>query len=521
MRSVGLATVGGVTRPTLNGEFVFHNGPLDQGYWPDGLYTAPTDEALRFDLERIKAFGFNMVRKHIKVEPQRWYYHADRLGLLVWQDMPNTPAYRPPPGAQERQQFELELNEMIDEHRSSPSIVMWVPFNEGWGQFDVARITRQVKQRDPSRLVNGNSGSYACCDAIDPGNGDIVDNHIYAGPLAPPPEAARASVVGEFGAIQTRSPGNEWTPTPAFSPAENVPDFATATLRYRDLYSLIRQQLRTPGLSGAVWSVWTDVEGEFDGILTYDRRVEKFDRAAVRAENLALLAAARDPAQIVPQPPAVPAGAVGLWTFEETTGSTVADSSGRGRTLTLSGGGAFGPGRFGDGFVGDGVSAQARTQAPVIDTTADYTVSAWVRFDVVAGNQTAVSQDGAALSAFYLQSNGDKWAFSVPGADAFFPPVYRANTVYSDARPDIRPNRWYHLTGVVHRANRSIQLYIDGEPAGSQYFDAAWSAGGPLVVGAARYGGVVDFLDGTIDQVRAYDRRLTPGEVNRLYGAGG
>lgn len=155
MRSVGMRKIDGVMRPTLNGDFVFHLGLLDQGYWPDGIFTAPTDEALRYDIELAKRAGFNVIRKHIKVEPQRWYYHCDRLGVMVWQDMPNL---WEPDGADSvavRRQFRAELKTMIDQHVSSPSIVMWVPFNENWGAFEATDITAWVKSYDPHRLVNG------------------------------------------------------------------------------------------------------------------------------------------------------------------------------------------------------------------------------------------------------------------------------------------------------------------------------------------------------------------------------
>ena len=162
MRTVGMKKIDGVMRPTLNGEFVFHIGLLDQGYWPDGIFTAPTDEALRYDIELAKRAGFNVIRKHIKVEPQRWYYYCDRLGLMVWQDMPNL---WEPDGADSvavRKQFRAELKTMIDQHVNSPSIVMWVPFNENWGAFEATDITDWVKRYDTHRLVNGMSGyNYA------------------------------------------------------------------------------------------------------------------------------------------------------------------------------------------------------------------------------------------------------------------------------------------------------------------------------------------------------------------------
>jgi beta-galactosidase/beta-glucuronidase len=155
MRKISIGKVDGNQRILLNNRFVFEMGPLDQGFWPAGIYTAPTDEALRWDLAEMKKWGFNMVRKHVKVEPRRWYYWADKLGLLVWQDMPSTFGMR---NEQERTQFELEMERMIKKHWNHPSIVMWIPFNEHWGIYDAERIARDVKSLDPSRLVDANTG---------------------------------------------------------------------------------------------------------------------------------------------------------------------------------------------------------------------------------------------------------------------------------------------------------------------------------------------------------------------------
>ena len=175
----------GITRVLLNGKFVFQAGPLDQGFWPDGIYTAPTDEALRFDIEEMKKLGFNMVRKHLKVEPDRWYYWCDKLGLLVWQDMPcgdgGTAVSKEKDGvvstARSRKPFETELKAMIETHYNHPSIVMWIIFNEGWGQYDTPRLTKWVKGLDSSRLINSTSGWH------DQQVGDIVDAHNYPGPV--------------------------------------------------------------------------------------------------------------------------------------------------------------------------------------------------------------------------------------------------------------------------------------------------------------------------------------------------
>lgn len=267
----------------LNGEPLFQVGLLDQGYWPDGLYTAPSDEALRFDLEQAKALGFNMVRKHVKVEPQRWYYHADRLGLLVWQDMPSGDAYigpgdpditrTPESGAQ----FEAELAAMIENLRNHPSIIMWVPFNEGWGQWETGRITRVVKALDPSRLVNSASGW------TDRGTGDVNDIHVYPGPGAPPAEEHRAGVLGEFGGLGLGVDGHTWAPrTWGY---QGVADQQALTDRFVELLRRCWGLRDEPGLSAIVYTQLTDVETECNGLLTYDRAVLKVDPESVLRAN--------------------------------------------------------------------------------------------------------------------------------------------------------------------------------------------------------------------------------------------
>ena len=182
---------------------MFQRGVLDQGYWPDGIYTAPTDAALRYDIEMAKQFGFNMCRKHAKVEPDRWYYWTDKLGELVWQDMPQ--AF----GAAERRrqaQWQTEWNaRSLTQRRNHPSIIVWTTFNEGWGQHDTAQIVALTKQLDPSRLVNAASGW------TDEHVGDINDTHAYPGPWCNLPEPTRAAVDGEFGGVTMRVPGHMWT----------------------------------------------------------------------------------------------------------------------------------------------------------------------------------------------------------------------------------------------------------------------------------------------------------------------
>ncbi len=291
MRSIAVKDVGGVRRPVLNGRFVFQTGTLDQGYWPDGIYTAPTDQALKYDLQKHKDLGFNMVRKHIKVEPQRWFYWADRLGLLVWQDMPSMDSGKTPDTAA-RTQWESEYRAIIDQHRSSPSLIQWVDQNEGWGQYDQARIADMVKAYDPSRLVDNMSG-VNCCAAKDGGNGDVIDNHNYVGPGNTPTEPVRASVLGEYGGLGYRVPGHEWYPGGGFS-YEDQPTTTALNNRLVGLLDGMRENtMPAGGLSASVYTQITDVENEANGLMSYDRQVVKVDQARVRTANQALIAASR------------------------------------------------------------------------------------------------------------------------------------------------------------------------------------------------------------------------------------
>ncbi len=284
MRSITVGTVGGIPRPLLNGKFVFQYGPLDQGFWPDGLYTAPTDDALKFDLQAAKDLGFNMVRKHIKVEPQRWFYWADKLGLMVWQDMPN--AWDVDDNATVRARVEAEDREIVDEHRSSPAVVTWVIFNESWGDFDMVRMANTFKAWDPSRLVNTHSGiNWAPGDS---GAGDLIDTHDYPGPIAPAYQPNRPAMLGEFGGNGLRVEGHVWNPASTCCYI-NYPDSATLTQVYAGQVNTLRELQGSQGLSGAVYTEITDVEDEMNGFLTYDRQVKKVDFAAVKAANQALI----------------------------------------------------------------------------------------------------------------------------------------------------------------------------------------------------------------------------------------
>nr|WP_225827154.1 PA14 domain-containing protein [Streptomyces sp. TML10] len=281
MRSIAVEKVNGVPRTVLNGKPVFMMATLDQGFWPDGLHTAPSDEALAYDLKMHKRMGFNAVRKHIKVEPDRWFYWADRLGLLVWQDMPAMTAGVNPSTAA-RAEYEREMKQMIDEHISSPSIVMWVVFNEGWGQYDIGRVASQAKAWDPTRVVNNMSGLNLGADG---GAGDIMDEHGYPSPALPPhPDGQRALVAGEYGGLGLAVPGHAWSVQQSYVDV----DPSTYTDDYLQKLGEVHA-LACKGGNGAVYTQISDVEGELNGLMTYDRKVTKPDVRRLKAAHDALI----------------------------------------------------------------------------------------------------------------------------------------------------------------------------------------------------------------------------------------
>lgn len=289
MRKVSLGKdANGYTRILLNNKPLFQFGLLDQGWWPDGLYTAPTEEAMIYDIKVTKDLGFNMLRKHVKVEPARFYYHCDKMGMLVWQDMPSgfnssekeeqhvkhdakVDWERPKESAL---QFEKELKSMIDNFYAFPSIILWCPLNEGWGQYDTERIAEWTKTYDPSRLVDAPSGW------ADREVGDMIDVHLYPGPGMELPESDRASVLGEFGGLGWPVEDHLWW---------DKRNWGYLTYNDEQTYqnefaALIKnlQGLISWGLSAAVYTQTTDVEGEVNGVMTYDREVLKLDKEKTR-----------------------------------------------------------------------------------------------------------------------------------------------------------------------------------------------------------------------------------------------
>ena len=292
MRKFSVETDGkGVKRLFLNGRPYFHNGLLDQGYWSDGMYTAPSDEALIFDIQTAKDMGFNMLRKHIKVEPLRWYYHCDRLGMLVWQDMINgggqyNPAVISAPlvtgihlsdknhklfarGDMEgRVEYETELNEMIELLYNCPCIAMWVPFNEGWGQFDAARIAEKIANADPTRTIDHASGWH------DQKIGDTKSLHVYFKKYEfKPDKLGRAVLLSEFGGYNLRCAGHSFSEKDfGYKKFKSEQELTKAL---EDLYGRQIKPAHEKGLAAAVYTQLSDVEDEVNGLITYDRKVAK------------------------------------------------------------------------------------------------------------------------------------------------------------------------------------------------------------------------------------------------------
>ncbi|MCD8193747.1 MAG: beta-galactosidase [Tannerellaceae bacterium] len=284
----------GIMRMQLNNRDVFHFGPLDQGWWPDGLYTAPTDEALLYDIIKTKEWRYNMIRKHVKVEPARWYYHCDREGILVWQDMPSgdmggnqwdmhgynggTDKKRT---EQSKANFYEEWKEIMDFLISTPSIVVWVPFNEAWGQFDTERVAEWTKAYDPSRLVNpASGGNHRAC-------GDMLDIHHYPGPEMKLTDPQRVNVLGEYGGIGLPLEEHLWMNDRnwGYVQFKTIDD---VTRQYVEYANSLRDMVKR-GFSAAVYTQTTDVEGEINGVMTYDRKVIKMNEEALRKANQSVI----------------------------------------------------------------------------------------------------------------------------------------------------------------------------------------------------------------------------------------
>lgn len=317
LRKISLGkTEDGHVRLMLNNQFVFQHGPLDQGWWPDGLYSAPTLNALIYDIKMLKAFGFNMLRKHVKVEPAIYYYYCDKLGMLVWQDMPSgDPKHYIPPKAEKDAVrdpesvaiYEAELKDMIASFDFFPSIIVWVPFNEGWGQFDTPRIVEMVRALDDSRLVNGTSGW------ADRNCSDMHDMHKYPGPGMFPTEEKRASVLGEYGGLGLPIKGHSWKENGNWGYV-SFDDKEGLFRRYRQLNRQLRPLILN-GLSAAVYTQTTDVEVEVNGLMSYDRAVVKVPVEKMFQSNTKLRAPLTENAPMIKTVVATAADGEQVWNY--------------------------------------------------------------------------------------------------------------------------------------------------------------------------------------------------------------
>ena len=304
-------------RMALNNEILFQFGPLDQGWWPDGLYTAPTDEALEFDVIKTKELGYNMIRKHIKVEPARWYYFCDLHGLVVWQDMPSIgdhdkkqmPARDPEIVAaisnnwssdsgvggtycnipQEwKDNFYNEWTNIINAFKNFQCIVVWVPFNEAWGQFDTPAAVKLTRNLDPTRLINCSSGgNYDFSEGVE-GFGDILDVHHYSCPAMNFFDRKFVNVVGEYGGLGLPIEGHTWTIEEKWGYGGNKKDAEDVMARYERYVNMLKIFVKT-GCAAAVYTQTTDVEGEVNGLITYDRKVVKVDVPRISDVNKSLI----------------------------------------------------------------------------------------------------------------------------------------------------------------------------------------------------------------------------------------
>ena len=295
MRKISFAEdARGIQRMYLNDEPLFHFGPLDQGWWPDGLYTAPTDEALAYDIVKTKELGYNMIRKHVKVEPARWYYHCDRLGMLVWQDMPSGDGgnkWEPnvygggtdrDRTAESKACYRKEWREIMDFCMSNPCVVMWVPFNEAWGQFDTEAVAEWTKQYDPSRLVSpASGGNHRAC-------GDVLDIHSYPAPRFKAFDPLRVTVLGEYGGIGLPLDGHTWVKNRnwGYIQFKSIEEVTAEYVKYAELLECYVKC----GFSAAVYTQTTDVEVEVNGLMTYDRKVVKVDEQRIREANRSVIA---------------------------------------------------------------------------------------------------------------------------------------------------------------------------------------------------------------------------------------
>jgi hypothetical protein len=517
MRKISTNVTAGVPRIYLNNQPIFGIGPLDQGYWPDGIYTAPTDDALKFDLQEIKALGYNTIRKHEKVERQRWYYWADTLGLMVWQDMPTCNSYtgNPNPPAVNPLQFIAELTALVTNHWNSPSIIMWDLFNEGQGeagsgngvgQTNTAYLVGLVKGLDPWRLVNEASGGAYF------GVGDVLDNHSYPAP-GDPKSATQAPVDGEFGGIGLLVPGHLWNPGAAFIGdilATNTTAFATIYDSYID--DLIAY--KPGGLNAGMETQITDVENECDGLLTYDRVVVKPDPTRISYSNQKAITGRLNVTTglITANTFTVPEDYLDYWPLDETNGTIAANATGNGNDGTVAGATWSADGQSNGCLSFNGVNNYVQAYSDVAN---DFSIAFWAKTTVAAGAGT------------WRQGEGLVDGSVGEGANDFGTALVQNQIAFGTGNPDttlfsttpVNDGLWHYCVATRVQSTGAMELYVDGRletsGAGTTNFLTA-----PIYL---RFGGIQSgggFLNGSLDAIKIYGRALGNLEIAALYEDG-
>jgi hypothetical protein len=509
---VGAAGPDSKQKILLNGKPTFLLSTLDQGYWPDGVYTAPTDTALAWDIKQTKGFGFNTIRKHIKVEPARWYYHADKEGMLVWQDMPANNGGNDTDSV--RNVFKQQLSGMVHQLSWSTSVIGWIPMNEGWGEWDrtaTGELADSIRKQDPSRLVDAHSGVNCCNSKGDSGRGDVIDWHMYTGPANPSPDDHRAAIDGEHGGFSLSVAGHTW-PGGSVNPYGEVANSEELTAAYeRNTAALVRPA--GGYLSGSIYTQITDVEGEVNGLWTYDRRVQKMDKARVRAANLEVIKAGT--LQGSGHEQVGGKNGVANWSLDEGKGLTAKDSTRFRNRLTLDSAVAWGADHTRD--TGHSLTFNGATEAtakvPQLDTLDDYTVSAWVKLDQLPTNGkyvTFVGADGKdGQSAFFLQygNTDDVNGFSFSLADG----------PRATGEVTAKAGEWHHVVGVRDAGNDAVKLYVDGKLISTEHAVSASPTTGLVTLGRGQWESKgVDRLNGSVDATRIWDRALSAREVAAL-----
>lgn len=395
MRKISVGQDGEYKKMFLNNKFLFQVGPLDQGFWPDGGYTAPTDAALKYDLEMIKKFGFNMVRKHIKVEPYRWYYWADKLGILVWQDMPSPNSYTEHVPPVDTTEFADELKRLVINHWNSPCIVTWVIFNESQAQHDTKNLVNMVRNLDSTRLINQASGG----DYFEAG--DILDVHSYPPPAVPANNQFQTLACGEYGGIGFIIPNHTWNTGPTYIMIDNEKDY---TNLYDDFATDLTVFKTSKGLSAAVYTEITDVEAELNGLLTYDREVVKGAVEKIRSSNLKLINGHLHLQEVLPASQTI----ARPWKYTFTKPAIGWEQS------------VFSDSTWKDGKAGFGTEGTPGATIKTIWNTSDI----WLRQEFNLGNMEGINKDSLVL---YINHDDDCEVFingikaaAIPGATSSY-----------------------------------------------------------------------------------------------------